>query len=122
MIEGPPATIIDSAITDESLALSVYSQSIFKILVFTLDKTRFVLTHTIDNLDGDVTALSLNTLSIGFCVLASILNKELSALVVFPLHSPQPGGQTLSGTQRGKIPTHICLRRFPLLIRIIQKR
>ncbi|KAI0441778.1 mono-functional DNA-alkylating methyl methanesulfonate N-term-domain-containing protein [Xylaria telfairii] len=103
MIEGPPATIIDSAVTAETLALSVYSQSMFKILVFTLDETRFVLTHTIDNLDGDVTALSLTTLSVGFCVLASILNKEMSALVVFPLHSPQPGGQTLSDTQQETI-------------------
>ncbi|KAI0185644.1 mono-functional DNA-alkylating methyl methanesulfonate N-term-domain-containing protein [Xylaria flabelliformis] len=103
MVEDPSATITDSAITGETLALSVYSQSVFKIMVFTFDKTRFVLAHTIDKLDGDITALSLNTLSIGACVLASIWYKDLSTLVIVPLNSLHPEGQTLSNTQRETI-------------------
>ncbi|KAI0459571.1 hypothetical protein F5B21DRAFT_249013 [Xylaria acuta] len=103
MVEDPSATITDSAITGETLALSVYSQSIFKIMIFSFDGTRFALTHTIDELDGDVTALSLNSLSVGVCVLAGISYKELSTLVILPLYSPHPGGQALSNTQRERI-------------------
>ncbi|KAI0549721.1 hypothetical protein F4679DRAFT_545334 [Xylaria curta] len=103
MVEDSSATITDSAIIGETLALSVYSQSVFKIMVFTFDKTRFVLAHTIDQLDGDVTALSLNTLSIGVCVLASIWYKDLSTLVIVPLDSLRPEEQTLSSTQRETI-------------------
>ncbi|KAI1748199.1 hypothetical protein F4782DRAFT_381781 [Xylaria castorea] len=103
MIEDPSATITDSAITGETLAFSVYSQSIFKIMVFTFDKTRFVLAHTIDELGGDVTALSLNTLSVGVCVLASISCKDLSTLVILPLDSPHLDGPTLSNARRETI-------------------
>ncbi|KAI1734358.1 hypothetical protein F4680DRAFT_453995 [Xylaria scruposa] len=103
MVEDRLATITDSAIIGETLALSVYSRSVFKIMVFTFDKTRFVLAHTIDKLDGDVTALYLNTMSIGVCVLASIWYKDLSTLVIVPLDSLHPEGQTLSNTQQETI-------------------
>ncbi|KAI0469430.1 hypothetical protein F4859DRAFT_131092 [Xylaria cf. heliscus] len=103
MIEDPSATIIDSALTGEILALSVYSHSIFKIMVFTFDKTRFVLTHTIDEPDGDITAISLDTLSLGVCVLAGISYKESSTLVIVPLDQSNPGMQTLSDTRRESI-------------------
>ncbi|TGJ87425.1 hypothetical protein E0Z10_g1393 [Xylaria hypoxylon] len=85
MIEDPMATVTDSAITDTTLALSVYSNFAFKIMVFSFDKT--------------------STLSAGVCVLVGFSQKrrELSALTIIPIDSSQSEGQTVTGIQPAPI-------------------
>ncbi|KAI0537693.1 mono-functional DNA-alkylating methyl methanesulfonate N-term-domain-containing protein [Xylaria digitata] len=100
MIEDPLATVADCAITDEILALSVYSHSAFKIMVFGLvEKARFVLKDVFE-VKGEITALSVSTLSAGICVLVGLSQKELSTFAIFPINSPQSGVQTMTGTQQ----------------------
>ncbi|KAF2967313.1 hypothetical protein GQX73_g6280 [Xylaria multiplex] len=101
MVEDPLATVTDSAVTDEILALSVYSHSTFKIMVFGLvdKKTRFVLNDVFE-VKGEVTALSVNTLSAGVCVLVGLSQKELSTLAIFPVNLSQSGVQAVTDTQQ----------------------
>ncbi|KAI1148819.1 mono-functional DNA-alkylating methyl methanesulfonate N-term-domain-containing protein [Nemania diffusa] len=106
MIEGPEdpqdpsATVTDSAITDETLALSVYSRSSFKIIVFKFNGTGFVR-QRVFNVEGEVTSLSVNTLSAGVCVLAGLSQSNLPTLAIFPIGSPQSEGQALIGISLG---------------------
>ncbi|KAJ2981688.1 hypothetical protein NUW58_g6626 [Xylaria curta] len=102
MIADPLASITDSAVNGEHLALSVYSHSTFNIMVFTFDNTRFILNHVFP-VEDDVTALSVNTSPAGACVLAGLSRADLSTLAIFPINTPQLGGQSPAGTQPGPI-------------------
>ncbi|GAW18637.1 hypothetical protein ANO14919_081180 [Xylariales sp. No.14919] len=102
MIEDALATVTDCAVTAETLALSVYSHSAFEIRVFGFDKTRFVLNHTFE-VEGEVTALSVSTLSAGVCILVGLSQNESSTLAIFPVDSSQPGGQIVTGTKQAPI-------------------
>ncbi|RYC55220.1 hypothetical protein CHU98_g10988 [Xylaria longipes] len=82
-----------------STTLAVYVSKDLVIQITAAHAT--ILSPTSCEPDGDVTALSLNTLSVGVCVLVGISYKELSTLVILPLDSPHPEVQTLSNTQRG---------------------
>ncbi|KAI0100845.1 hypothetical protein GGR51DRAFT_340203 [Nemania sp. FL0031] len=97
MIEGPEnhlTTVTDAAITREILALSVYSQSIFKIIVFDFNGTTF-RRQRVFTIEGEVTTLSVNTLSAGVCVLAGLSQKDLPTLAIFPIDPSRPEEQEL---------------------------
>ncbi|KAI3317448.1 hypothetical protein HD806DRAFT_541229 [Xylariaceae sp. AK1471] len=106
MIEDPSASVADAALTDETLALSVYSHSVFKIKVFIFDKTRFVLQQVFE-VDGEVTALSLKRLSGSISVLAGLWQNNQSTLAIFPINSPQSEMQTSTSSPR--VPLEIKL-------------
>jgi hypothetical protein len=116
--EDPLATVTDSAITDETLALSVYSHSSFKIMVFNFDGTTFMRQH-IFNVEGEVTALSVNSLPAGVCVLAGLSQRDLPTLAIFPIGSPQSEAQVLIDIPRGKIPLSTRLRLLLVLVCVI---
>ncbi|KAI0431665.1 mono-functional DNA-alkylating methyl methanesulfonate N-term-domain-containing protein [Xylaria sp. FL1042] len=102
MVDDPMATVTDAAITDEILALSVYSHSAFKMMVFGFDKTKF-LPKDIFEVEGEVTALSIAMLSVGVCILVGLSQKDLSELAIFPVEWSQSGGRTLTGSRRAPI-------------------
>lgn len=97
MIEDPQATVADSAITNETLALSVYSRPansppVFEILVFRFDGTKFYLSSRF-KVDGDVTALCISSSPTGASVLAGLSQKESSTLAIYPVDAPSFGPQ-----------------------------
>lgn len=93
LIEDPRAKVADSAITNEILALSVYSRAAFKILVFRVDGAEFSLSHCF-KVDGDVTALCISPSPTGASVLAGISQKDSSTLAIFPVDPPSSDSQT----------------------------
>ncbi|GAP82946.1 putative thermotolerance protein [Rosellinia necatrix] len=104
MIEDPLATVTDAAVTAEALTLSVYSQSAFKIMVFKLEAARFVLRDTFE-VEGEVTALCVGTLSSGLCILAglSLEGSNLPTLAIFPIGSSQTTWEMPTGAARAPI-------------------
>ncbi|KAI2625199.1 hypothetical protein GGS21DRAFT_312261 [Xylaria nigripes] len=88
MIESPVVTVTDAAITDSALALSVYSDSGFQIMVFILDESKFILKQVF-NIKGEVNALSIDTLSTGTCVLAGLSRRDPLCLAVFQIDPSQ---------------------------------
>ncbi|KAJ8127393.1 hypothetical protein O1611_g6242 [Lasiodiplodia mahajangana] len=87
--EGPLATVTDAAVTGDILALSVYSHPTFKIMVFNFNGTAFIGRRTFV-MGGEVTALSINTLSVGVCVLAGLSRNDSPTLAIFPIDPSQP--------------------------------
>ncbi len=110
--------VTDAAVTDETLTLSVYSHGSFKIMVFSFDTPRFVLKNVFE-VEGEVTAISITTLSVGICILVGLSQRDLSALKIFPINWSQSRGETPTGCQRGKILRTICSRPVLLLTRVI---
>ncbi|KAI1297964.1 mono-functional DNA-alkylating methyl methanesulfonate N-term-domain-containing protein [Xylaria venustula] len=88
LIEDQFATLIDAAITDGILILSVYSQATFKIMAYSLDNTKFSLKNVFE-VKGEVTALSVSSLSFGIYILVGLSHENLSALEILPLNNEQ---------------------------------
>ncbi|KAI0394367.1 hypothetical protein F5Y17DRAFT_428117 [Xylariaceae sp. FL0594] len=84
MIDDPLATVTHAAVTSRSLALSLYSASRSKIRRFAFDNTRFVAGQVIE-VDGEVTALSLNTIAGGDYILAGLWREDQAALTCYGL-------------------------------------
>lgn len=105
-LQDPSATVTDAVIMDTILALSVYSNSAFKIMVFIFDENRFAKRHVL-HVEGEVTALSVNTLSAGICVLVGISqgSSGSATLKIFPIDLSQSTEQALDGAQRGNTST-----------------
>jgi hypothetical protein len=101
MIEDPSASVADAAIANEILALSVYSHSVFRIKVFALDGTRFILRQVFE-VEGEVTALSVNIVSGGISVLAGLWQNNQSVLSIFPINPSQSGVQASHNLPRSK--------------------
>ncbi|KAI1201399.1 hypothetical protein F5X97DRAFT_290412 [Nemania serpens] len=101
-LRDPSATVTDAVIMNTILALSVYSHSAFKIMVFIFDENRFVKKHVLD-VQGEVTALSVNTLSAGICVLAGLSQRSSGSatLKIFPIEPSQSTEQAPDSAQRG---------------------
>ncbi|KAI1422290.1 mono-functional DNA-alkylating methyl methanesulfonate N-term-domain-containing protein [Xylaria sp. FL1777] len=99
MIEDQLAIVTDAAIADETLALSVYSHSAFKIIVFSFDEAKFVLKNVFE-VEGEVTALSITTLSVGVSILVGVSTRDSSILAIFPINWSQSSGQILTNNQR----------------------
>lgn len=101
-LQDPLATVTDAVIMDTILALSVYSHSAFKIMVFIFDENKFSKKRVLD-VQGEVTALSVNTLSAGICVLAGLSQRASGSatLNIFPIESFTSSEQALDGAQRG---------------------
>ncbi|KAI0908189.1 mono-functional DNA-alkylating methyl methanesulfonate N-term-domain-containing protein [Ustulina deusta] len=99
MVEDQLAMVTDAAVTDETLTLSVYSHGSFKIMVFSFDTPRFVLKNVFE-VEGEVTAISITTLSVGICILVGLSQRDLSALKIFPINWSQSRGETPTGCQR----------------------
>ncbi|KAI1172716.1 hypothetical protein F4777DRAFT_581671 [Nemania sp. FL0916] len=91
-LKDPLATITDAVITGEALALSVFSQSAFKIVIFTFGGNTFEFKDIFD-IEGEVTALSIATLSIGTCILAGVSVNSAPSIAVYPISSSQSKGQ-----------------------------
>ncbi|KAI1113800.1 hypothetical protein F5Y14DRAFT_416625 [Nemania sp. NC0429] len=87
-LQDPLATVTDAVMMNTILALSVYSHSAFKIIVFILDENKFAENHVLD-VEGEVTALAVHTLSAGICVLAglSLGPSGPATLKIFPIKS-----------------------------------
>lgn len=103
MIEDQLATVIDAAIADGTIALSVYSQNAFKLIVYRYDDTKLISNKTFD-LEGEVTALSTATFSFGTYVLVGLSQRDSSSLVIFTVNWDELEGQPLASIQRGKKP------------------
>lgn len=103
MIGGDPlSTVVDAAITDRTLALSISTDSQAVIKVFVLDTTRTGLTlwATHEVVGGYVTALSVITVSHATFVCAGLLHEKQVEVAIYPVDLPQSGVET--GTHLGK--------------------
>ncbi|KAI1127182.1 mono-functional DNA-alkylating methyl methanesulfonate N-term-domain-containing protein [Nemania abortiva] len=100
--DDPLATVTDAAITKEVLALSVYSHSTFKVMVFNFNGSMFVKRHIL-RVEGEVTALSVNTLSASVCVLAGLSQMEIPTLAIFPVGPSQSEEQALADIPQAPI-------------------
>ncbi|KAI1817496.1 hypothetical protein GGS20DRAFT_11650 [Poronia punctata] len=90
MTGDPLATVTHAAVTKERLAISSYSDSVFKIRLFTFDSTRLVLRQVLQ-VEGQVTALSVGALSGSSFALAGLWQEDQSSLAMFPLEFPEDG-------------------------------
>jgi len=118
MIDDSLATVTYAAVTNQLLALSVYSNAVSSIRIFTFDNTRFVLQQGFE-VDGEITALSVNTLLGVDCVLAGLWREDQSTLAVFPIESPTRDMQMAADSLLGKLPSSFSISRSPLLMILI---
>ncbi|KAI1272567.1 mono-functional DNA-alkylating methyl methanesulfonate N-term-domain-containing protein [Xylaria sp. FL0933] len=102
MIEEPLATVTDAAMTNEILALSVYSHGAFKMMVFDFDKTKF-LPKGVFEVEGEVTALSVAALSVDVCVMVGLSHNDLPVLSIFPISWTQFREPTATSYWRASI-------------------
>ncbi|KAI0198950.1 mono-functional DNA-alkylating methyl methanesulfonate N-term-domain-containing protein [Astrocystis sublimbata] len=100
IVQNTLATITDAAVTSETLALTVESKSSSKVMIFVLNNNEFALKHTVEETNGEITALAIDTLSIGVCVLAGISYRGSSALTLLPLDVLHDREQTVPGAQK----------------------
>ncbi|KAI1825910.1 hypothetical protein F4861DRAFT_142802 [Xylaria intraflava] len=98
MIENPLATLTDAAVVDGMLALSIYSDSGFRIVVYALDGFKFVLNQVFE-VDGEVNTLSIDTPLGGLCVLAGVSRKDSVSLAIFPIKSSWSHMKALTAIQ-----------------------
>jgi hypothetical protein len=115
MIDDSLSTVTYAAVTNQSLALSVYFDAVSSIRTFTLDNNRFVLQRAFE-VDGEITALSVNTLLGVDCVLAGLWQEDQSTLAIFPIESSTRDMQIAANSLRSKWPSSFGISGSSLLM------
>ncbi|KAI1436657.1 hypothetical protein GGR50DRAFT_686351 [Xylaria sp. CBS 124048] len=102
VIEDSSAILTHAAMVDGILALSVYSSAGCSIRVYTLDGFEFALKRVFE-VEGEVNALSISTLSVGLCVLAGLSGNQLLSLVIYPIGSFQSEMEMSAVAETGRL-------------------
>ncbi|KAJ3567767.1 hypothetical protein NPX13_g6655 [Xylaria arbuscula] len=102
MIEDQSATVIDAAITDDTIALSAYANHNFKLILYRYDENKLVSNHAFD-VEGEITALSTATFPFGTFILVGLSQRHSSSIAIFRVQWDKLEGRTLSSSQQEPI-------------------